>query len=122
MIRSGSTSWTNLVQASSICASLSNDRTSEPTMCAHELSVKMFLTNGVLSPCRVTMLAIWMTGSCCASGKTPLRPAHSMSKLSTRSGAIFAQSPSGACEVILSCVVSTSIWTSDAFEAPLRSV
>ena len=47
-------------------------------------------------PCRVTMLAIWMTGSLSASGNMPFRPAHSISKLRMRSGAILDQLPSGA--------------------------
>ena len=38
----------------------------------------------------------WITGSWVGSGKWPLRPAHSMSKLSMRNGAIFENSPSGA--------------------------
>ena len=50
-------------------------------------------------PWRVTILAIWITGSVCASGKIPFLPAHSMSKLRIRSGAILDQRPSGACEM-----------------------
>ena len=53
----------------------------------------------ISGPCRVTMLAIWMTGSIVASGKIPFRPAHSISKLKMRKGAIFDQLPSGACEI-----------------------
>lgn len=45
------------------------------------------------------MFAIWMTGSTDASGKTPFLPAHSISKLRIRKGAIFAHSPSGACDM-----------------------
>jgi hypothetical protein len=45
------------------------------------------------------MLAIWMTGSTCASGKMPFRPAHSISKLSMRRGANFCQLSSGGCEM-----------------------
>ena len=37
----------------------------------------------------MTMLAICMTGSCCGSGNTPFLPAHSMSKLRIRAGAIL---------------------------------
>lgn len=44
------------------------------------------------------MFAIWITGSTDASGKMPLRPAHSISKLRIRRGAILDQLPSGACE------------------------
>jgi len=46
-------------------------------------------------PCIVTILAIWIIGSSLGSGKMPLRPAHSMSKLRMRNGAIFDHSPSG---------------------------
>lgn len=45
--------------------------TCEPTTGAQVLSVKTFLMNGSCSPCLITMLAIWMTGSLSASGKTP---------------------------------------------------
>lgn len=37
----------------------------------------------------------WITGSWVGSGNRPLRPAHSMSKLNIRNGAIFENSPSG---------------------------
>ena len=50
-------------------------------------------------PWRVTILAIWMTGSSCASGKIPFRPAHSISKLRMRRGAIFCHWPSGVWEM-----------------------
>lgn len=80
-------------------------------MLEHVLKVKTLRMNGFDSPpgnrqhpvggremrrlpCRVTMLAIWMTGSIFASGKVPLRPAHSISKLRIRNGAIFDHSPS----------------------------
>ena len=49
-----------------------------------------------IRPCRVTMLAIWMTGSVDASGKIPFLPAHSISKLSILRGAILDQISSGA--------------------------
>lgn len=91
-------------------------------MCAHVLSVKTLRMNGLLSPeechrvdqlssykrcadgdvdapCRVTILAIWMTGSLSASGKIPFRPAHSISKLRILRGARLLHSPSGACEM-----------------------
>ena len=45
------------------------------------------------------MFAICITGSMCGSGKIPLRPAHSISKLRIRSGAIFDHWPSGACDM-----------------------
>jgi len=45
------------------------------------------------------MLAIWMTGSLSASGKMPLRPAHSMSNERMRSGATPDQSPTASCEM-----------------------
>ena len=48
------------------------------------------------------MLAIWMTGSWLASGKIPFRPAHSISKLRIRRGAILDHSPSGGWEINLS--------------------
>jgi hypothetical protein len=59
------------------------------------------------SPCRVTMLAIWMTGSISGSGKIPLRPAHSISNERIRSGAIPDQSPSAGCEIRSSCLPSS---------------
>jgi hypothetical protein len=40
-----------------------------------------------------------MTGSKEASGKTPFLPAHSISKLKIRKGAMLDHSPSGACEI-----------------------
>ena len=52
------------------------------------------------------MLAIWMTGSWLASGKIPFLPAHSISKLRIRSGAILDHSPSGGCEMNLSHLCS----------------
>ena len=62
--------------------------------------VRFHVANGILviekRPCRVTMLAIWMTGSVDASGKIPFLPAHSISKLSILRGAILDQFPSGA--------------------------
>ena len=84
-------------------------------MFAQVFRVKTFRTNGFVSPAivehgynlrtsvyapwRVTMLAIWMTGSIFGSGNTPFRPAHSMSKLKILKGAVAAQLPSGACEM-----------------------
>jgi hypothetical protein len=53
----------------------------------------MFFTRGLASPSTVTMLAIWMTGSNEASGKWPLRPAHSISIERMRSGAMRDHSP-----------------------------
>jgi hypothetical protein len=43
-----------------------------------------------------------MTGSLDASGKIPFLPAHSISKLRIRKGAIFAHSPSGVYDMNLS--------------------
>ncbi len=45
--------------------------TCEPTIDAHVFKVKTFRINGSFSPCLITMLAIWMTGSLSGSGKTP---------------------------------------------------
>ena len=56
--------------------SSSNDMTSAPTMGAHFLRVMMLRTMGLLSPCTVTMLAIWITGSFSASGKQPCTASH----------------------------------------------
>ena len=44
-------------------------------------------------PCLITILAIWIIGSFSASGKIPFRPAHSISKLRIRTGAILSHSP-----------------------------
>ena len=41
--------------------------------------------------------ATWMTGSISGLGKCPFLPAHSMSRLSSRSGATFSHSPSESC-------------------------
>ena len=98
--------------------------TCEPAILEQVLSVKIFRTKGFDSPvnnavnvrrqrynalrrlpCRVTILAIWITGSWLASGKMPLRPAHSISKLSIRRGAILDHSPSGGCDMNLSHLV-----------------
>jgi hypothetical protein len=98
MTTSGSHSWTNSRQRSSILASSWNSSTWVPTMCEQVLRVKTLRMKGCSSPCRVTMLAIWMTGSISASGKIPLRPAHSRSKLRMRRGAILPQSPSAGWE------------------------
>lgn len=46
----------------------------------------------------------WITGSWVGSGKWPLRPAHSMSKLNMRNGAIFENSPSGAWLISSECL------------------
>lgn len=111
------------LQASKTSLSVSNDITSTPTIGEHDFKVITFRMKGWLSPCRVTRLATyrrfkkchskwvfscskkskdekiknwtWMTGSCLGSGKWPLRPAHSISKLKMRNGAIFEYSPSG---------------------------
>ena len=69
------------------------DFTSDPIIESHVLSVKTFLINGSFSPWRITMLEIWITRSFSGSGKIPLRPAHSISKLRIRIGAIFCHSP-----------------------------
>jgi hypothetical protein len=124
MIMSGSTFSTNFRHSSNKLLSSLNSSTCEPTMCAQVLRVKTLRTNGRLSPgysvhsrrCstqrqlfhmetaqidvpwRVTIAAIWITGSMFASGKIPFRPAHSMSKLNIRRGAMLSQAPSGACE------------------------
>lgn len=45
------------------------------------------------------MFAIWMTGSMFGSGNIPFLPAHSISKLRTRKGAMWDHSPSGECEM-----------------------
>lgn len=120
MTMSGSTSCTNARHAINILSSLSKASTCDPTMCEHVLRVKTFRMNGLLSPrswetwstdghlqgrmrfnspCLVTMFAIWITGSTSASGKIPLRPAHSISKLRILSGASVDHSPSGAWEI-----------------------
>jgi hypothetical protein len=126
MTRSGSTSSIKSRQACNISASSSNDITCEPTMCEHVFKVKILRMNGLVSPwklvmsdytekisnlipCLVTMLAIWMTGSTCASGKIPFRPAHSISKLSIRRGANFCQFSSGGCEMKASHLVQDII-------------
>lgn len=96
MIMSGSASSMNLLHSISKSLSSLNSSTCDPTICAQVLSVKTFLMKGLFSPCLVTIDAIWMTGSICASGKMPLRPAHSISKLKTRNGAMGSHSPSGA--------------------------
>lgn len=61
------------------------------------------------SPFCVTMLAIWITGSISASGKMPFLPAHSISKLRMRRGAIFCQEPSGECEIKASYLAIVSL-------------
>eukprot|EP00955_Chlamydomonas_euryale_P026390 278602-Chlamydomonas_euryale.AAC.1 len=60
------------------------------------------------------MLAIWMTGSIFASGKWPLRPAHSMSNDSTRSGASLDHSPSGRWLTTSLHRTCASTWQYDA--------
>ena len=55
----------------SISCSRGKERTCEPTTGAQVLSVKTLRKNGSLSPWRITMLAIWITGSLSASGKMP---------------------------------------------------
>lgn len=66
-------------------------------MGAQWLSVRMQRSLEAPLPLTVTMFAIWMTGSLSASGKTPGRPAHSMSSESTEKGASLSHSPSAAC-------------------------
>lgn len=70
------------------------------------------------SPCRMTMLAIWMTGSLSGSGNIPFRFVHSISKDKIRKGATLTQSPSGACEIILFTDTSTSICARDTGGRP----
>ena len=101
MMMSASVTLSRFAQLRSRSVSFSKDMTSAPTMDAQDLRVWMFFTRGFFSPCTVSMLAIWMTGSCSASGKWPLRPWHSMSMLSTRSGASCMNSPSDGWLVML---------------------
>lgn len=119
----------NFFHSKSIVSSLLLEITWAPTMFEHSPKVKTFLTNGLDSPCLVTKFAIWITGSWEASGKTPFLPAHSISnsiliiiqriphnipKLRTRKGALLLHSPSGACAVKSSGLMSTSIWQFEA--------
>jgi len=60
---------------------------------------KQFITYKLLridyvSSCNCKQHLTWITGSCVGSGKRPLRPAHSISKLRMRNGAILENSPS----------------------------
>lgn len=61
------------------------------------------------SPCILTTDAIWITGSTSGSGNTPFRPAHSISKLRTRNGAISDHSPSGGWLINLSWLQQSHI-------------
>lgn len=77
----------------------------------------------------MSTLAIWITGSSSGTGKIPLRPQHSISKLSVRMGAMPIHSPSGACATTSPHATSASIWHVDALDLcsrrssylPLRS-
>ena len=60
----------------SISSSVPEHTTDAPTMGRHVLRVNTVLMMGVSQPCRDTVEAIWITGSCCGSGKWPLRPWH----------------------------------------------
>ena len=78
-------------------------------MGAHSLRQKIFLSTAFVSPWSTMLLAIWMTWSCSASGKMPGRPAHSMSKLRMRIGAMPHHSSSfGECETTSLNQTSTS--------------
>ncbi|KAH3663022.1 hypothetical protein OGATHE_004598 [Ogataea polymorpha] len=98
MITSGSTLTMNSFHLSSISSSDSYENVSDPTIGAHDLTVNTLRTNGTGSPALATTFAIWITGSCSASGKMPLRPAHSMSNDRIRNGAMFRYLPSEACD------------------------
>ena len=115
VIRSGSHWRTNSDHAASMSASFSNETTCAPEIDAHVSSVNTFLKTGAFSPCSVTWLAIWITGSFSASGKTPGRPAHSMSNERMRSGAIPSNSPSGLCETTSANQTSSSSWQCEVF-------
>ena len=70
----------------------------------------MFLTLGCGSPCTVSMLAIWITGSISASGKWPFLPAHSMSTDRILSLPRSMNSPSAGWLMMDSNPTSTSTW------------
>lgn len=55
----------------------------------------MKITCSAIAQCIKTEGNTWITGSWVGSGKSPLRPAHSISKLNIRNGAIFEYFPSG---------------------------
>ena len=58
--------------------SLWKDSTWEPTTGAQVLSVNTLRIKGSGSPCLITMLAIWITGSFSASGNTPGRKQNTL--------------------------------------------
>lgn len=51
--------------------SSSKERTWEPIIGAQFLRVNTFRMKGSFSPCRITMFAIWMTGSISGLGNIP---------------------------------------------------
>lgn len=69
--RWGLTTGSSPARALSRSSSLSKDMTSAPTMAAQLSRVMTLRTSGLLCPCTVTRLAIWITGSFSASGKCP---------------------------------------------------
>ena len=99
MMTSGSTSSKKSRHFISISPSLLNDKICVATIGLTVSIQKTFRMNGLGSPYLVTTLAIWMTGSTFASGKIPLRPAHSISKERMRRGAILDHSPSDKCAI-----------------------
>ncbi|KAH3665690.1 hypothetical protein OGAPHI_003878 [Ogataea philodendri] len=99
IITSGSTLTINSFHLSNISVSDSYENVSEPTIGAHDFTVNTLRTNGKDSPAVATTLAIWITGSCSASGKIPFLPAHSMSNDKIRNGAMLRYLPSDECEM-----------------------
>ena len=95
---SASDACTNVRHLRSMSSSVLLDMTCAPTMGRHPPRVNTFCITGLpppASPYTLIEFAICMTGSRSASGKYPLRPWHSMSNDSMRSGATFDHSPSG---------------------------
>mmetsp|Transcript_22779 Transcript_22779/g.77027 ORF Transcript_22779/g.77027 Transcript_22779/m.77027 type:complete len:288 (-) Transcript_22779:652-1515(-) len=121
VMMSGSTALTKEAHFSSMSFSVAEVTTSAPLMGRQPLSVKMASTTLLARPCSCTTHEIWITGSCSASGKWPLRPAHSMSNAKMRIGASLDHAPSGACATTESKTTSTSRWHRDFFSVGLRS-
>mmetsp|Transcript_6455 Transcript_6455/g.27514 ORF Transcript_6455/g.27514 Transcript_6455/m.27514 type:complete len:233 (+) Transcript_6455:2137-2835(+) len=115
MSKSGSVLRKNFPHDRNSSRSSEKHSTSDPTMGAHVSRVQMARITGLSSPWHVTMVAIWITGSCSASGKCPLRPAHSMSTDKMRNGASLLYWPSGACDTTASYLTSHSYWHMDCF-------
>ncbi len=100
VIMSASDACTKARHLRSMSSSVPLAMTCAPTMGRHPPRVNTVCTAGpppppASSPYTLSEFAICMTGSRSASGKYPLRPWHSMSNDSMRSGATFDHSPSG---------------------------